>query len=83
MKDLFLQFWYVPAVFSAIYTIASAWWTVAAERRFRWLRQELRIQELTYAKLHTEIENMHGYLERDETLRKVRILPFPKKKRSS
>ena len=78
MKELFLQFWWVGAVFSALYTAGSVYWTVGAERRFRWLKQELLIQKLAYARLHNTVENVQGYLEKDETLRRV-VIPLVKR----
>ncbi len=64
-------------------TLASALWTVQAERRFRALRQELLIQKLAYARLHNTVENVQGFLEKDETLRKISvIIPFPLNRRS-
>ena len=78
MKDLFLQFWWVGAVFSLLYTAGSVYWTITAERRFRWLRQELLIQKLAYARLHNTVENVQGYLEKDETLRRV-VIPLVKR----
>jgi len=79
MKDLFLQFWYIPAVFSTAYTIGSAWWTLQAERRFRALKREQRIMMWGLADKHERIEQIEAFLENGNTLREIKVVPLYKK----
>jgi len=78
LLDHWLWFAIPLSILSTLYTIGSVWWTLHAERRFRWLKQELLIQKLAYARLHNTVENVQGYLEKDETLRRV-VIPLVKR----
>jgi hypothetical protein len=79
MKDLVTHYWYVGALFSALYTIGSAWWTVQAERRFRALKREQRILMWGIADKHERLEQIESFLENGNTLREIKVIPLHKK----
>jgi len=75
VKDLLMNYWWIGASFSALYTAGSVWWTITAERRFRKLQLENRVLDLALESVRNDVLSMQAFLENGNTLRSIRLVP--------